>query len=74
MTPDAAVWWIQIIFRCVWAFTIIAAAVGFGAAYGRHKHGLVAAIALGFVGLVAGTPFAWSPRAAIEALATMLIM
>jgi len=74
MTSDAAVWWIRIIFRCVWAFIIIAAAVGFGAVYGWHKHGVVAAIALGFVGLVAGAPFAWSPRGTIEALATMLMM
>jgi len=74
MTSDTAVWWIRIIFRCVWAFIIIAAAVSFSAAYGWHKHGLVAAIALGFVGLIVSAPFAWSPSGTIEAVATMLMM
>jgi hypothetical protein len=74
MTSDAAASWIRIIFRGVWAFIIIAAAVGFGATYGWHKHGLVAAIALGFVGLVVSAPFAYSPMGFIELLATMIMM
>lgn len=72
MPTNAAPRWAWVIFRWVWAFTIIAIAVGFGAACGWHKHGLVAAIALGFVGLVVGAPFACSPRGTIEVLATML--
>ncbi|OEC99855.1 hypothetical protein A9Z06_17075 [Rhizobium sp. YK2] len=64
---------LNIIFRCVWASIIIAAAVSFGAVYGWHKHGLVAAIALGFVGLVVGAPFGYSPRGFFELLATMLL-
>ncbi|NTJ64219.1 hypothetical protein G6M50_34585 [Agrobacterium rhizogenes] len=72
MTSNAATQWIRIIFRCIWAFAIISAAVGFGAAYGLQKHGLVAAIALGFVGLVVSSPFAYSPAAFFQLLAEML--
>ena len=46
MTSDAAVWWIRIIFRCVWAFIIIAAAVGFGAAYGCENPVMASVAAL----------------------------
>ena len=52
---------LTIVFRCIWAFAIIATAIGIGAAYGWEKHGLVAAIALGFVGLVVSWPCAYSP-------------
>lgn len=65
---------LNIVLRCVWAVAITAIAVGFGAAWGWHKHGLVAAIALGFVGLVVSAPFAYSPRGFIEVLATILMM
>ncbi|MDL2400063.1 hypothetical protein [Rhizobium mayense] len=51
------------VFRCIWAFAITATAIGIGAAYGWEKHGLVAAIALGFVGLAVSWPFAYSPAA-----------
>ncbi|GAC1040862.1 hypothetical protein [Rhizobium sp. No.120] len=63
---------LNIIFRCVWAFGVISAAVGFGAAWGWHKHGLVAAIALGFVGLVVSWPAAYSPALFFQFLAEML--
>lgn len=63
---------LSIIFRCVWAFVIIMAAVSFGAAYGWQKHGLIAAIALGFVGLAVSWPFAYSPMAFFQLLAELL--
>jgi len=57
---------LTIVFRCIWAFALTAIAIGFGAMYGWEKHGLVAAIALGFVGLVVSWPFAYSPAAFFE--------
>jgi hypothetical protein len=62
----------SVIFRCVWAFAITAIALGFGAAWGWHKHGLVAAISLGFVGLVVSWPAAYSPAVFFQFLAEML--
>ena len=64
---------LTIVFRCIWAFAITATAIGIGAAYGWEKHGLVAAIALGFVGLVVSVPFAYSPVAVFELLSELLI-
>jgi hypothetical protein len=64
---------LTIVFRCIWAFAITATAIGIGAAYGWEKHGLVAAIALGFVGLVVSAPFAYSPVAFFELLGELLI-
>lgn len=52
---------------------IIVIGVGIGAAWGWHKHGLAAAVVLGFVGLVVSAPFAYSPRGFLEVLATMLL-
>lgn len=63
---------LTIVFRCVWALAITVAAVALGAAWGWHKHGLVAAIALGFVGLVASSPVAYSPAAFFELLLEIL--
>lgn len=63
---------LNIAFRCVWALAITVTAVSFGAAWGWHKHGLVAAIALGFVGLVASWPFAYSPAAFFQLLLEIL--
>ena len=63
---------LTIVFRCIRAFAITAIAIGIGAAWGWHKHGLVAAIALGFVGLVFSAPFAYSPAAFFELLAELL--
>ena len=63
---------LTIVFRCIWAFAITATAIVFGAIYGWEKHGLVAAIALGFVGLVVSAPFAYSPAGFFEVLCQLL--
>ncbi|AYG60288.1 hypothetical protein QD460_17865 [Rhizobium jaguaris] len=63
---------LTITFRWRWAVSIVAAGTGFGAAFGWEKHGLVAAIALGFVGLAASAPFAYSPAAFFELLGQFL--
>lgn len=63
---------LTIVFRCIWAFAITAIAIGIGAAYGWEKHGLVAAIALGFVGFVVSWPAAYSPAAFFELLFQLL--
>jgi len=57
---------LMLVFRCICVLAMIATGIGIGAAWGWHKHGLVAAIALGFVGLVASPPFAYSPAAFLE--------
>jgi hypothetical protein len=56
---------VTIAVRCIWASAIIVTATGIGATYGWERHGLVAAIALGFVGFIVGAPFAIAPASSL---------
>jgi len=52
---------LKIAFRVIWAVCMIVSCVTFGVVYGWQRHGWMGAIALGFVGLVAGTFLGYSP-------------
>lgn len=54
--------------KCIWVVSTILGATAFGAFHGWQRHGVVGAIALGFVGLVAGAFLASSPRLLVELL------
>lgn len=54
--------------KCIWVVSSILGATAFGALYGWQRHGVVGAIALGFVGFVAGAFLVSSPRLLIELL------
>ncbi|MGR9276144.1 hypothetical protein ACU8KI_16195 [Rhizobium leguminosarum] len=53
--------------KIVWTVSIIVAATAIGALIGWENHGLVGAMALGFVGLVAGG-FLSSPKFLLQVL------
>ncbi len=53
--------------KIVWSISIMTAASAFGANYGWQSHGLVGALALGFVGLVFGL-FLSSPSLLLQFL------
>ncbi|MGR9436155.1 hypothetical protein ACU8OP_14265 [Rhizobium leguminosarum] len=53
--------------KIVWAVSVIVAATAIGALIGWENHGLVRAMALGFVGLVAGG-FLSSPTFLLQVL------
>jgi hypothetical protein len=59
---------LKIAFRVTWAVCMIVSCVTFGVAYGWQGHGWIGAIALGFVGLVAGTFLAASPELLLQIL------
>ncbi len=52
--------------KLIWAFSVIVTGTAFGAFYGWAQHGLVGAIALGFVGLVVSAFIASSPELLLE--------
>ncbi|RDL51279.1 hypothetical protein BLJAPNOD_02411 [Ensifer sp. M14] len=54
--------------KCAWVVSTVLGGTAFGAFYGWQRHGLVGAIALGFVGFVAGAFRANSPRLLLELL------
>ncbi|NYJ11123.1 hypothetical protein GGI64_002174 [Rhizobium leguminosarum] len=54
--------------KIVWTVSIVMTATAVGACYGWERHGIVGALALGFVGLVAGG-FLSSPSILLEVLA-----
>jgi len=55
--------------RCIWVLSVIITGTAFGALYGWEGHGLVGAIALGFVGFVVGAFIASSPSLPLQLLA-----
>ncbi|WP_245278004.1 hypothetical protein [Rhizobium leguminosarum] len=57
--------------KIVWTVSIVIIAAAVGASYGWQTHGLAGALALGFVGLVAGG-FLSSPSFLLEALAALI--
>jgi hypothetical protein len=59
---------IKFVVHVIWAIFAIAFATGVGAAYGWQHHGVIGAIALGFVGLCVGGLVAVSPRFLLEML------
>ncbi len=54
--------------RCIWVFSVVVTGIAFGALYGWEQHGLVGAIALGFVGLVVSAFIASSPALLLQFL------
>lgn len=54
--------------KYIWSFSAITAGTAIGAMYGWERHGLVGAIALGFVGFVIGVFVANSPESLLEFL------
>lgn len=49
-------------FKIIWVVLVVGFCTAFGALLGWQKHGLVGAIALGFVGFCAGGIIASSPQ------------
>jgi hypothetical protein len=60
--------YLKIAFRVIWAVRMIVSCVTFGAVYGWQKHGWTGALALGFVGPVAGTFIGYSPELLLQLL------
>ena len=60
--------YLKIAFRVIWAVCMVVSCVTFGAVYGWQKHGWMGALALGFVGLVAGTLIGYSPELLLQFL------
>lgn len=59
---------IKTVVQIIWVIAAIALGVTIGAAHGWQHHGLVGAIALGFVGLCAGAVAAASPSLVLQFL------
>lgn len=55
------------IIKVIWTVSIILLSTGFGALSGWENHGIVGAIALGFVGLVVGV-FLSSPTVLLQVI------
>jgi hypothetical protein len=59
---------LKIAFHVIWAASAIILCTAIGAIYGWERHGLMGAIALGFVGLCVGALFAASPTLVLQLL------
>jgi len=59
---------LQFVLHVIWAVAAITLAVTIGVVFGWTHHGLVAAIALGFVGLCVGALVAASPSSFFQLL------
>ncbi|WP_457583545.1 hypothetical protein [Ensifer canadensis] len=60
---------LMIALNCIWVFSIMISGTAFGALHGWEQHGLVGAIALGFVAFVASAFIASAPSSLIGLLA-----
>jgi len=58
----------KIAVRVIWAVSMIGLCTTIGGIYGWEQHGWMGAIALSFVGLVAGTFLGWSPELLLQLL------
>jgi len=59
---------LKIAFQVIWATSMIVLATTTGSIYGWQHHGVIGAVALGFVGLVFGALLAASPMLFLELL------
>jgi hypothetical protein len=60
--------YLKIAFRVIWAVSMIVLCTTIGGIYGWEQHGWMGALALSFVGLVAGTFLAWSLELVLQLL------
>ncbi len=60
--------YLKISFRTIWAVSMIVFCTTVGGIYGWEQHGWMGAIALSFVGLVAGMLLGWSPELLLQLL------